>query len=153
MGSRYGSIARVAAWSSTSRSTSPAPAPNSSAHLWLADAKVQRLVIWLVQVFNLSQGGRAMPMGKSEQMRETFAVTSADRRIAQLACAVEGAAKSYGSMSGLTPWEVCIALATAPGHTLAESGAASREHALARIESLREIIQRAYELHDVRGEG
>jgi len=120
--------------------------------LWLADAEVQRLVIWLVQVFDLSQGGRAMPMGKGEPMRETFAVTSADRRIAQLACAVEGAAKSYASMSGLTPWEVCIALATALGHTLAEGGAASREQALARIETLREIIQGAYDLHDIRDE-
>jgi hypothetical protein len=46
------------------------------------------------------------------------------------------------------------ALANALGHALAESGVGtSRADALARIETLREIIQGAYDLHDVRGEG
>jgi hypothetical protein len=131
----------------------PGPA-NSSARFWLADAEVHRLLDWLVQLFDLQPRGRAMPTAKGEPMHETFAVTSADRRIVQLACAVDGAAKSYAQMSGLSPFEVCIALANALGHALAEGGAgAARADALARIETLREIIQAAYDLHDVRGEG
>jgi hypothetical protein len=131
----------------------PGAAPNSSARFWLADAEVHRLLDWLVQLFDLQPRGRAMPTAKGEPMHETFAVTSADRRIAQLACAVEGATKSYAQMCGLTPWEVCIALANALGHSLAEGGALPREEAVARIETLREITQGAYDLHDVWGEG
>jgi hypothetical protein len=132
----------------------PGPAPNSSARFWLADAEVHRLLNWLVQLFDLQPRVRAMSTAKGEAMHETFAVTSADRRIIQLACAVDGAAKSYAQMSGLSPFEVCIALANALGHALAESGVgASRADALARIETLREIIQGAYDLHDVWGEG
>ena len=54
--------------------------------------------------------------------------------------------------AGLSKWEFCEAMANACGQILANSQNMPREHALDRMDSLREVMQGAYDLFGCEGE-
>ena len=74
--------------------------------------------------------------------------------------------ENLGAAYEMSPWDVCQALANACGQILADAAhprptklrpkvgkAMPREHAIERMDALRTIMEGAYDLRDIAGEG
>jgi len=76
-----------------------------------------------------------------------------DHPISVLANRLSSRAEKVANMSGITGWEDCLAYLNACGLILAGQSDIPRDHALERMDGLREVMHGAYDLYDVKGEG
>ena len=88
----------------------------------------------------------------SAKPNKTAEVIGPDHAISKMARGLSRNVDELAAKAGISPWDVCVALANACGQILAQSKDMPRDHALDRMDSLREIAQGAYDLYDVKGE-
>lgn len=89
-----------------------------------------------------------------------------DHPIAIMAHSLSDRAYELAAVAGISRWDLCVAMANAIGHVLADSAKPPpegvvlpnrnarkmpREAALERFDSLREIMQTAYDTRDTKG--
>lgn len=72
-----------------------------------------------------------------------------DHAITALANSLSDNVTQIANASGISRWEVCVAMANACGHILAE-GNMTREAAIERLDALRKISETAYELYHMK---
>ncbi len=80
-------------------------------------------------------------------------VIGPDHMISQIAGALSANAYQLAGEARLSKWEIAVALANACGQILAGGQDMSRAAALERMDRLREVMEGAYDLHGVAGEG
>jgi hypothetical protein len=83
---------------------------------------------------------------------KTFEALGPDHPVAFLANAISDNAWTIAAASGVSRFQLCVAMANACGHILAGAGLPPAE-AQDRIDALRTCMQGAYDLHDAEGEG
>ena len=76
----------------------------------------------------------------------------ADHPISKLANTIAGLVSEIGPENKMTSWGVCVSMANACGLVLAASEGMPRDAAEELMDDLRQIMGRAYDLHDVEGE-
>lgn len=76
-----------------------------------------------------------------------------DHAISRMANGLSDGALELAARARLSRWDLCVALANACGQILADSKDMPRDKALERMDSLREVMQGAYDLRGVEGEG
>ena len=87
-----------------------------------------------------------MPAGKSE-------VIGPDHMISRIAGALSANAFQLAGEARLSKWEIAVALANAAGQILADGQDMPRAAALERMDRLCQVMEGAYDLRDVAGEG
>lgn len=87
------------------------------------------------------------------EIKRTSEVIGPDHPISKLSAVVAAEARNMAEAAGLSQWEICLAYANGCGLILAGSKDMSRDHALARMDGLREAMQGAYDMYDIEGEG
>jgi hypothetical protein len=83
---------------------------------------------------------------------KTFEALGPDHPVAFLANAISDNAWTIAAASGVSRFQLCVAMASACGHILAGAGLPPAE-AHDRIDALRTCMRGAYDLHDAEGEG
>lgn len=82
---------------------------------------------------------------------------SEDSAIHRFANGLSSDAEKMCAAMGMSKWDLCVALANACGHILADAAhpglgkGLPRDKALERMDALREVMQGAYDLRDVAG--
>jgi hypothetical protein len=101
--------------------------------------------------------------------QETFESIGPEHPISRIANALSDEAVVLAARTGLSRWDLCVAMANAIGHILADSGSPlppgvryapgaapktmPRDAAMRRLDDLRVVMESAYDLRDVRGSG
>ena len=85
-------------------------------------------------------------------MPKTLKALGPDHPVAFLANAISDNAWTIAAASGVSRFQLCVAMAGACGHILAGAGLPPTE-AHDRIDVLKTNMQSAYDLHDAEGEG
>ncbi len=94
-----------------------------------------------------------------------YEVVGADDPVTRMAHAISGQAFQLAAQFKMSRFDVCVAMANACGHILADNlapppegvvmpkrgKAMPREAALERMDSLREVMQAAYDMRDIKG--
>ena len=80
-------------------------------------------------------------------------ITPNDHPLALMANAIAEQHREFCAINQMSPWDFCEALANACGMILASSKDMPRDAALERMDSLRRIMEGAYDLRDVEGSG
>lgn len=88
-----------------------------------------------------------------DEIKKTVEIIGPDHPISKLSNHIAAEAEEMAEAAGLSQWELCLAYANGCGFILASSKDMDRDHALDRMDSLREAMQGAYDLFDVEGTG
>ena len=82
----------------------------------------------------------------------TFKTVGTDDPVSRLANSLSCNVAEIAGESGLSKFDVAVALANACGHILGDSKDMPRSAAMARINDLKKTMKAAYELRDTAGE-
>lgn len=82
-----------------------------------------------------------------------FETVAAGDPISQVAAGLLETLDGLAASAGISRFDVLVAFANVTGHLLADQKDMDRAHALARMDDLRAVMEGAYDLRDIRGEG
>jgi hypothetical protein len=99
-------------------------------------------------------------MSADEEVKRTFATIDGKHPITKLANALANECVPIAARIKISKMDYCTAMANAIGLVLADAGHPGpggkplpREEAVRRFDDLRKVMEGAYDLRDVRGEG